>query len=77
MWRGSQSEGGCGWNGLGMAARPGAEQRARPQDSLKTGDLWGASEHNVAAPFAASASHFSSYTFPRIKLQTSERFDNL
>lgn len=50
VWRGSQSEGGCGWNGLNMGARPGAEQRARPQDSLKTGDLWGAPEQNVAAP---------------------------
>lgn len=29
-------------------SRPGARQRMRPQDSLKTGDLRGASEHNVA-----------------------------
>lgn len=47
---GSRSAGGCGWNGLDMGARPGAEQRARPQDSLKTGDLWGASEQNVTEP---------------------------
>lgn len=46
---GSQCERGCGWKRLHVGgSRPGAEQRTRPQDSLKTGDLRGASEQNVA-----------------------------